>query len=705
MVRRSCTTLARLCTIATLVLVGTVAVAVKGTSAAPAASGGSSVGVFAWGDNSEGELGNGGSTNASTPVPVSLPAGVHPTAVAGSGGDGDPLPSYFAGYAIGSDGNLYSWGDNSGDELGDGANGGASQIPVVVSLPPGVKPTALAAGQGLGYAIGSDGHEYAWGANPYGALGNGTDLNDSSTPVEVSLPSGVTPTAIAAGYETGYAIGSDGHLYAWGDNIYGELGDGGGSSSSTPVTVSLPSGVTPESVAGGGGTGYAIGSDGNLYAWGLNASGQLGDGTTTNSPSPVVVSMPPGVTPTAVAGGGGFAYAIGSDGHEYAWGNDSGGQLGDGTTTNSSLPVMVSLPSGVTPTSIGGSYFSGYAVGSDGNLYAWGGNGAGELGDGTVTNSSTPVVVSLPPGSTPQLLGSEPGSASAYAIVNAPDVAPAITVSPVGQQILAGLDATFTATASGFPAPSLQWNVSTDGGVTFSPVAGATSGTLTLHGVTTAENGNQYEAVFTNPAGSATTDPATLTVTAPVGPTITTQPTDQTDVPGQVATFTAAASGDPTPTVQWQCSTDGGTTWSDLGNPTSTTTTLSGFVYATFENGWKVRAVFTNPAGSATTDPATLTVTAPVGPTITTQPTDQTDVPGQVATFTAAASGDPTPTVQWQCSTDGGTTWSDLGNPTSTTTTLSGFVYATFENGWKVRAVFTNLGGSATTDPATLIVP
>ena len=253
----------------------------------------------------------------------------------------------------------------------------------------------------------------------------------------------------------------------------------------------------------------------------------------------------------------------------------------------------------------------------------------------------------------------------------------------------------------------MQWLVSTDGGATFSPVAGATTDTLTIADTTTAENGNEYEAVFTNGLGSATTNPATLTVIPPVAPTITTQPSNQTDSPGQIATFTAAASGDPTPTVQWQVSEDGGATWTDiLSNPTSTTTTLSGPIYGTFENDWQVRAVFTNIAGSATTNPATLTVIPPVAPTITTQPSNQTDSPGQIATFTAAASGDPTPTVQWQVSEDGGATWSDImGNSTSNSTTLSGVIYATFENGWEVRAVFTNDLGSATTNPATLTVP
>jgi alpha-tubulin suppressor-like RCC1 family protein len=519
MVNRSIAPLSRLGAAATLVVLGITALLQVG-GAIPTGAAGSSVVLLSWGDNSSGELGNGNTTNISTPSAVSLPPGVTPTAISGGGGLGDPQPSQYAAYAVGSDGNLYAWGDNSRGALGNGTTSNSS-TPVLVSLPSGVTPTAMTASQGTGYAIGSDGHLYAWGDNTYGTLGNGTSVTFSDTPVLVSLPTGVTADAISGGYESAYAIGSDGHLYAWGDSFYGELGNGGTTNSDTPVVVSLPSGVTPQAIAGGGGTGYAIGSDARLYAWGLNASGQLGDGSTNNSSTPVVVSLPLGVTPTSIAGAGGFAYAVGSDGHLYAWGNDSGGQLGNGSTTNSSTPVVVLLPSGVTPKAISGNYFVGYAIGSDGNLYAWGGNGSGDLGDGTTTNSSTPVLVSLPPGSTPLKLASEPGSASGYAIVSAPDVAPSITTNPTNQSVSAGQDAILSAAASGIPAPTVQWQVSTNGGSTFSPVSGATSDSLTISSVTLSENGYEYEAVFTNGSGTATTNPATLTVIPPPPPTTT----------------------------------------------------------------------------------------------------------------------------------------------------------------------------------------
>jgi len=181
-------------------------------------------------------------------------------------------------------------------------------------------------------------------------------------------------------------------------------------------------------------------------------------------------------------------------------------------------------------------------------------------------------------------------------------------------------------------------------------------------------------------------------------PAIITQPANQTVTASQTATFTAAATGSPTPTVQWQVSADVGLTYSNLSGATSGTlsftTTLS-------QNRYQYRAVFTNSAGTATTTAATLTVNAPTPPTITTQPANQTVTACQAATFTAAATGSPTPTVQWQVSADVGLTYSNLSGATSGTlsfrTTLS-------QNGNQYRAVFTNSAGTATTTAATLTV-
>ena len=412
-----------------------------GAASPPAGAATAVTTLFAWGDNSTGELGDGSTANADAPIPVSLPAGVVPDAVAGGGGGGDNLNADYAGYAIGSDHKLYAWGDNSSGELGDGSlTPATSDTPVVVSMPTGVTPVAISAAQGAAYAIGSDGNLYAWGDGGFGKLGDGS-LTNTDTPVVVAFPTGVTATAVAGGYESAYAIGSDGKVYAWGDDLYGELGDGTNNNSATPVVVGLPAGVKPVTIAGGGGVGYAIGSDGNLYSWGLNAEDQLGDGSTSNSNTPVVVSMPVGVTATAVSGGGGFAHAIGSDGNLYGWGLGTSGQLGVNTDTGLAItPVLVTLATGVLPTAISDNLHTGYAIGSDGNVYAWGYGLAGELGDGSPGNGSPPVVVSLPPKSVPLGLGPEPGSSAGYAIVSATPSAPQVTAQPQPVSVRVGLE-------------------------------------------------------------------------------------------------------------------------------------------------------------------------------------------------------------------------------------------------------------------------
>jgi phospholipase C len=186
-------------------------------------------------------------------------------------------------------------------------------------------------------------------------------------------------------------------------------------------------------------------------------------------------------------------------------------------------------------------------------------------------------------------------------------------------------------------------------------------------------------------------------VTPCTAPTISLHPNSQTVHAGQTVTFTAAASTETAPSVQWQLSVDHGSTWFNVAGLTSPS--FSGTV-TPFVNGWEVRAVFTNPIGSATTNAATLTViSAP--PVITLQPVSQTAKSGQTVTFSSAATGTPSPTVQWQLSVDHGSTWSDVAGLTSPS--FSGTVIP-FVNGWEVRAVFTNAVGSATSNAATITV-
>ncbi len=271
--------------------------------------------------------------------------------------------------------------------------------------------------------------------------------------------------------------------------------------------------------------------------------------------------------------------------------------------------------------------------------------------------------------------------------------APSITGNPSDHTVTAGQTASFTASANGYPAATVQWQISTDGGTTFSNIDGATSTTLSFTSVA-AENGDKYQAVFTNNVGTAITSAVTLTVD--FAPSITGNPGNQSVTTGQTATFIAAASANPVATVQWQISTDGGHTFSDITGATSNT--LS-FTVSTADDGSEYQAVFTNSIGSAITSPATLTVD--FAPTITSSPNSQTVTAGQTATFTASASAEPAATVQWQISTDGGHTFTNMTGATSTT--LS-FTVSAGDNGNEYQAVFTNSFGTATSSVATLAV-
>jgi alpha-tubulin suppressor-like RCC1 family protein len=279
-----------------------------------------------------------------------------------------------------------AWGSNREGQLGDGTTTNSS-TPVQVHGLSGVT-AAIAGGEDHSVALRSDGTVWAWGGNLYGQLGDGTTTN-SSTPVQVRGLSGVT--AVAAGDYCSVALRSDGTVWAWGFNANGQLGDGTTTSSSTPVRVQGLSGVT--AIAAEAPAAYhvmALRSDGTVWAWGSNAGGQLGDGTRTTRFTPVQVHGLSGVT--AIGVGFFLSMALRSDGTMWAWGHNLWGQLGDGTTTTRLTPVQVRDLSGVTAIAAGGHH--SLALRTDGTVWAWGHNSWGQMGNGTTTDSSTPVQLS-----------------------------------------------------------------------------------------------------------------------------------------------------------------------------------------------------------------------------------------------------------------------------------------------------------------------
>ena len=283
------------------------------------------------------------------------------------------------------------------------------------------------------------------------------------------------------------------------------------------------------------------------------------------------------------------------------------------------------------------------------------------------------------------------GSAAAEA-----NKAPTITKQPVSVTVEEGQNAVFEATASGVPTPTVKWQMSVNGGETWTTVSGGTSNQLTIVAAKTSFSGRQYRAIFTNVAGKATSEAATLTVQK--APSVTKQPTSVTVNEGHSATFEATASGFPTPTVQWEISTDGGGTWSAVAGATANKLTVASTLSS--EDGDQYRAVFTNAAGSVTSQAATLTVHAP--PVVTQQPAGTTIEVGESAVFEATAAGHPTPTVQWEISTNSGSSWSAVAGATANQLTVENAQAS--ESGHEYRAAFTNAAGKATSAAATLTV-
>jgi len=241
----------------------------------------------------------------------------------------------------------------------------------------------LAVGAWHSLALKNDGTVWAWGNNDYGQLGNGTTSGSSTTTTGDSNTTNRSPAqvsglndviAISAGSSHSLALKSDGTVWAWGSNNVGQLGDGTTTDRNRPVQVS---GLTNVIAITGGCESHslALKSDGTVWAWGYNNFGQLGDGTTTNRSTPVQVSGLSGIS--AIGAGSGHSVALKSDGTVWAWGHNAYNQLGDGTTTNRFVPVQVMASSSTTfgaVASISVGYQFCIVQQNNGSVWTWGRN-------------------------------------------------------------------------------------------------------------------------------------------------------------------------------------------------------------------------------------------------------------------------------------------------------------------------------------------
>jgi len=233
---------------------------------------------------------------------------------------------------------------------------------------------------------------YSWG---FGQLRGADDDDLLSTPVRVSPL--VNVTAVAVGEWWSLAVTADGDVYSWGFNMCGQLGDGTEDHRLIPALVSALDEVHVTAVAAGIGHGLALTADGDVYSWGYNAHGRLGDGIDDHRSVPALVSALDEVHVTAIAAGSGHSLAVTADGDVYSWGFNKYGRLGDGITDRF-VPALVSALDEVHVTAVAAGSGHSLALTADGEVYSWGDNRYGQLGDGIPDPSTTGVPVPSDPG-------------------------------------------------------------------------------------------------------------------------------------------------------------------------------------------------------------------------------------------------------------------------------------------------------------------
>jgi alpha-tubulin suppressor-like RCC1 family protein len=493
--------------------------------------------LFAFGSNYSGQLGVATNINTLEPNPtptlVMLPGASGPVTEVAAGGEHT--------LALTATAQLYAFGENYYGQLGNTTNNEkpseANPVPTLVTVPGATGPvTQIAAGAHQSLVVTSTGQLYAFGENYFGQLGTAT--NDKThkanpTPTLVSLPGASGPAVqVAAGEGFGLALTSTGQLYSFGEDRYGQLGvatDSTTEPNPTPTLVTLPGASGPViQISAGVAHSLALTSTGQLFAFGDNQYGELGNTTNNKSeepnPTPVQVALP-GATGsiTEIAAGGYHSLVLTSTGQLYAFGFNSWGQLGNTTNENSQepnpTPTQVTLPASASGrvVQVAASVGSSLAVTASGQLYTFGYNEYGQLG--TATNEKTeepnptPSLVAFPGGATIDTLAR--GSSASHALAVVADLAVATSSLPSGQlgtpysaqvQALGGTPP-YTWSAMGLPP-----------GLSLEQTTGAISGTPTVPGTYTAtitvvdNDGVQasmpFAIVVSAPSSSLATPPA-----------------------------------------------------------------------------------------------------------------------------------------------------------------------------------------------------
>jgi alpha-tubulin suppressor-like RCC1 family protein len=399
---------------------GWVTTASAGRAHACAVAGGA---VYCWGANRYGKLGIGTTSASGVPVAVNSAAFSGKDVVSASAG---------SGHACAAAGGLgFCWGSNSHGRLGDAfvTDWPASALPIAAGLNAAQSFSMISAGGAHTCAL-APGVPFCWGDNSSGQMGDGTRVSTAyAVRVRTGPFAGRPVTAVSAGAAHTCAV-AGGKAFCWGDNAFGQLGTAGTSESTVPVEVGAAlSTRTVAAVASGDGFSCAV-ADGDAYCWGDNAYGQLGDGTTRASAQPVRVGGGlAGRTVAQVSAGTSHACAV-ADGRAFCWGNGTFGRLGNGGTADSTVPVAVTGDfGGAATTSISAGSTHTCAVAST-RAFCWGDNRDGALGDGSAANSTVPVAVTSGALAGRQVTSVSAGQGFTVAVAAATTARPATTAPP-----------------------------------------------------------------------------------------------------------------------------------------------------------------------------------------------------------------------------------------------------------------------------------
>ncbi|XLQ20013.1 MAG: tail fiber protein [Candidatus Moraniibacteriota bacterium] len=297
--------------------------------------------------------------------------------------------------AIMEDKKVQCWGRDVNGELGDDSMISNKYLPVEVVLPENV--SSISTNRQITYAILENGHLYAWGYNGHGALGDGT-TTQRPTPVRVGALENISKIATSRNLHnvaaSACALDTSGNVYCWGYNASGQVGNGNTTQQTSPVQI-ITGNVADISGGGGNTASYcAQFNDGSVQCWGANAQGELGDGTTTarNTPTPITINNVSKMVAQGDYTGQVHRCAIKNDNTVWCWGNNDDGALGLGDTTNRTAPSQVLGITNAFDIAIGGDNGNvTFVVLQDGTVRSWGHNGRGQLGIGTTTNSNSPV--------------------------------------------------------------------------------------------------------------------------------------------------------------------------------------------------------------------------------------------------------------------------------------------------------------------------